>query len=35
MSRREFATKEECEEYVSSLGGYVNDTADELASLNL
>jgi len=35
MSRREFATKEECEEYVSSLGGDVNDTAEELASLNL
>jgi len=36
MSRREFATKEECQAYVTSLGGDVAaGTADELASLNL
>jgi len=38
MSRREFATKEECEEYVSSLGGGGGDvkkTAEELAGLKL
>jgi len=33
MSRREFATKEECEAYVSSLGG--GDPAEELASLKI
>jgi len=37
MSRREFATREDCQEYVSSLGGDrdVKDTAEEMASLNL
>jgi len=38
MSRREFATKEECQAYVSSsLGGEgdVKETAEELASLKL
>jgi len=35
MSRREFATKEECQEYVASLGGDVKGTAEELASLKL
>ena len=36
MSRREFATKEECREYVTSLGGGdLKETAEELASLNL
>ena len=35
MSRREFATKEECQAYVTSLGGEgdVKGTAEELASL--
>ena len=36
MSRREFATKDECKEYVSSLGGgggHVTETAEELESL--
>jgi len=35
VSRREFATKEECQEYVASLGGDVKGTAEELASLKL
>ena len=36
MSRREFATKEECQAYVASLGGGdVKGTAEELASLKL
>jgi len=36
MSRREFATKEECQAYVSSLGGRdVKGTAEELESLKL
>ena len=38
MSRREFATKEECQEYVSSLdisNGDVKETANELASMKL
>ena len=39
MSRREFATKEECREYVTSLdsssGEDVKETAEELASLKL
>ena len=36
MSRREFATKEECQEYVSSLGGGdVKEAAEELASLKV
>ena len=36
MSRREFATKEECREYVLSVGGGdVNETAEELASMKL
>ena len=36
MSRREFATKEECQAYVSSLGGGdVKGTAEKLASLKL
>jgi len=36
MSRREFATKEECRAYVSSLGGGdVKETTEELASLKL
>jgi len=35
MSRREFATKEECQEYVTSLGGDVKGTAEELASLKV
>jgi len=36
MSRREFATKEECKAYVSSLGSRdVRDTAEELESLKL
>jgi len=35
MSRREFATKEECHAYVSSLGGDIKETAGELASLKL
>ena len=37
MSRREFATKEECREYVSSLGGGgdVKETTEELASMKL
>ena len=36
MSRREFATKEECQEYVASLDSssvYVKETTEELASL--
>jgi len=32
VSRREFATKEECQAYVSALGGDVKETAKELAS---
>ena len=35
MSRREFATKEECQAYVASLGGDVKSTAEGLASLKL
>ena len=36
MSRREFATKEECQAYVSSLGGVdVKESTEELASLKL
>jgi len=36
MSRRDFATKEECQEYVASLGGgVVKETAEELASMKL
>jgi len=35
MSRREFATKEECQAYVASLGGDVKGTVEELASLKL
>jgi len=38
MSRREFATKEECKAYVSSLDSSsrdVRDTAEDLASLKL
>ena len=36
MSRREFATREECQEYVASLGGGdVKKTIEELASLKL
>ena len=38
MSRREFATKEECEAYVTSLdssSGDVKDTVEELSSLKL
>jgi len=35
MSRREFATKEECQEYVSSLGGDVKESTEKLASLKL
>ena len=35
MSRREFATKEECQAYVSSLGGDVKGTGEELASLKV
>ena len=38
MSRREFATKEECQEYVSSLdisNGDVKSTSEELASMKL
>ena len=35
MSRREFATSEECREYVTSLGGNIKETAEELASLKL
>jgi len=36
VTRREFATKEECQEYVSSLGGVdVKATAEELTSLKL
>jgi len=36
MSRREFATKEECQEYVTSLrGGDAKETADKLTSLKL
>ena len=38
MSRREFATKEECQAYVSSLdnsSGDIKGTAEELASLKL
>jgi len=36
MSRREFATKEECQAYVSSLdGGNVKRAAKELASLKI
>jgi len=35
MSRREFATKEECQEYVASLGGDVEETTEELASLKV
>jgi len=35
VSRREFASKEECQEYVSSLSGDVKGAAKELASLKL
>jgi len=38
MSRRDFATKEECQAYVSSLNsssGDVEGTAEELESLKL
>ena len=35
MSRREFATKEDCHAYVSSLGGDVKETTKELASMKL
>jgi len=35
MSRREFATKEECQAYVASLGGDVKRTAEGLASLKV
>jgi len=36
VSRREFATKEECQAYVTSLGGGdVKETAEELSSLEL
>jgi len=35
MSRRDFATKEECQAYVSSLGGDVKGTVEELASLKV
>jgi len=38
MSRREFATKEECQEYVTSLGGGggdVKETAEDLANLKI
>jgi len=35
MSRREFATKEECQAFVASLGGDVKETAEELESLKL
>ena len=35
MSRREFATKEDCQAYVASLSGDVKGTAEELESLKL
>ena len=35
MSRREFATKEECQAYVASLGGDAKETVEELESLKL
>ena len=35
LFRREFAAKEECQAYVSSLGGDINETAEELESLKL
>ena len=35
MSRRDFATKEECQAYVSSLGNDVDKTAEGLAGLKL
>ena len=35
VSRREFATKEECQAYVSSLGGGGGDAAEEVASLKI
>ena len=37
VSRREFATKEECQAYVTSLGGKgdVKETAEELASMKI
>ena len=35
MFRREFATKEECQAYVSSLGGGETESTEELASLKL
>ena len=35
MSRREFTTKEECQDYVSSLGGDVKESTEKLASLKL
>ena len=35
ISRRDFAIKEECREYVASLGGDVKETAEELESLKL
>jgi len=35
MSRRNFATKEECQEYVSSLIGDVKETADGFANLKV
>ena len=35
ISRREFATKEECQEYVASLNGNVKETVKELESLKL
>jgi len=35
MSRREFATKEECREYVASLNGNVKETVEELANMKI
>jgi len=35
MSRREFATKEECQEYISSLGEDVKENTEKLISLKL
>ena len=35
VSRQDFATKEECQEYVASLGRDVKETAEEMASLKV
>ena len=35
VSRREFATKEECQAYITSLGRDVEETTKELASLKV